>query len=100
MSSPEIQNIENGFFVLTNKSMYFAGQHTTFLYSLRFILSLEAYPDGLGLFRSIGAGFSEVSNSGSLVPRQIQQSSVLALGFTEKFDADLCFDSRCRMLIA
>jgi hypothetical protein len=32
--------------------------------------------------------------------RRIQQSSVLALRFTEKFDADLSFDGRCPMLTA
>jgi len=60
VSSQEVQYLDNGFFVLTNKSMYFAGQQTTFRVPYNSILRFKAYPDGLGFFRSIGAGREEI----------------------------------------
>jgi len=63
VSSPELQNLDAGFFVLTNKSMYFAGQQTTFRVPYNSILRFKAYPDGLGFFRSVGAGREKSSLS-------------------------------------
>src|SRR5579862_8419860 len=60
VSSPEFQNLDNGFLVLTNKSMYFGGQQTTFRIPYNSILRFKAYPDGLGFFRSIGDGREEI----------------------------------------
>jgi len=60
VSSPEFQNLDVGFWVLTNKGMYFAGEQTTFRIPYNSILRLKAYPDGLGFFRSIGAGREEI----------------------------------------
>ena len=60
VSSPEVQNVDYGFWVLTNKGMYFAGQQTTFRIPYNSILRFKAYPDGLGFFRSVGAGREEL----------------------------------------
>ncbi len=60
VSSPELQNLDSGFVVLTNLSMYFGGQQTTFRIPYNSILRFKAYPDGLGFFRSIGAGREEI----------------------------------------
>jgi|SRR5580692_2940621 hypothetical protein len=56
----DLRYLDNGFFVLTNKNMYFAGQRTTFRVPYNSILRFKAYPDGLGFFRSIGAGREEI----------------------------------------
>jgi hypothetical protein len=60
VSSPEMQNLDFGFWVLSNKSMYFGGEQTTFQIPYNSILRFKAYPDGLGFFRSTGAGREEI----------------------------------------
>jgi hypothetical protein len=60
VSSPEMQNVDSGFLVLTDKGMYYAGQQTTFRIPYNSILRFKAYPDGLGFFRSVGGGREEV----------------------------------------
>ena len=60
VSSPELQNVDFGFWVLSNKSMYFGGRQTTFQIPYNSILRFKAYPDGLGPFRNTGAGIEEV----------------------------------------
>jgi len=60
ISHPEFQNLECGFLVLTNNSMYFAGEQTTFRIPYNSVLRFKAYPDGLGYFRGIGAGMEEI----------------------------------------
>lgn len=60
VSTPEVQTIDSGFFIPTNKGMYFAGQQTTFRIPYSSILRFKAYPDGLGFFRSIGEGREEI----------------------------------------
>jgi hypothetical protein len=59
-SSPgQVQIIDNGFFTLTNKGLYFAGQQT-FRIPYTSILRFKAYPDGLGFFRGFGDGREEI----------------------------------------
>jgi hypothetical protein len=60
LSYPELQNLDSGFFDLTDKSMYFGGQQTTFRVPYDSILRFKAYPDGLGFFRTIGTGREEI----------------------------------------
>lgn len=60
VSSPELQNLDFGFWVLSNKSIYFGGEQTTFQIPYNSILRFKAYPDGLGFFRSTGAGREEI----------------------------------------
>ena len=60
VSYPEVQNLDGGFLVLTNKTMYFAGQQTTFRIPYNSILRFKAYQDGLGFFRSFGTGREEI----------------------------------------
>jgi hypothetical protein len=60
VSSPELQNLDFGFWVLTNTAMYFGGEQTTFKIPYNSILRFKAYPDGLGFFRSTGAGREEI----------------------------------------
>lgn len=60
ISSPELQNVDAGFLILTNMGMYFAGQQTTVFIPYNSILRFKAYPDGLGFFRNMGGGMEEV----------------------------------------
>jgi len=60
VSAPELQNLDFGFWVLSNKGIYFGGEQTTFQIPYNSILRFKAYPDGLGFFRSIGAGREEI----------------------------------------
>jgi hypothetical protein len=54
VSHPELQNLDFGFWVLSNEGMYFGGEQTTFQIPYNSILRFKAYPDGLGFFRSVG----------------------------------------------
>jgi hypothetical protein len=55
----QVQDIDNGFLILTNKGIFFAGQRA-FRIPYTSVLRFKAYPDGLGFFRSIGDGTEEI----------------------------------------
>jgi hypothetical protein len=57
--SQQVQNIDNGFLILTNKGIFFAGQRA-FGIPYTSVLRFKAYPDGLGFFRSLGDGREEI----------------------------------------
>jgi hypothetical protein len=59
-SLPEqVQNIDEGFLIVTNKGIFFAGQRA-FRIPYTSVLRFKAYPDGLGFFRSLGDGREEI----------------------------------------
>jgi hypothetical protein len=60
VSYPDLQPIDNGFFVATNMGMVFAGQNTTFRVPYQSVIRFKAYPDGLGFFRSAESGREEI----------------------------------------
>jgi hypothetical protein len=60
VSSPEMQNVDNSFLILTDRGMYYAGQQTTFRIPYNSILRFKPYPDGLGFFRNVGGGREEI----------------------------------------
>jgi len=60
LSTAELQNVDAGFLVLTNRSIYFGGQQETFRIPYSSIIRFKAYPAGLGFFRGAGAGREEI----------------------------------------
>jgi hypothetical protein len=60
VSTPELQDVDAGFLVLTNRSINFGGQQTSFRIPYSSILRFKAYPAGLGFFRGAGAGREEI----------------------------------------
>jgi hypothetical protein len=58
VSSPALYT-DVGFWVLSNKAMYFCGELTSFQIPYHSILRFKPYPDGLGFFRNTGTGREE-----------------------------------------
>jgi hypothetical protein len=58
--TPQLQYVDSGFLVLTDRGMYFAGQRMTFRIPYGAVLRYKAYPDGLGFFRGSGDGREEI----------------------------------------
>ncbi len=55
-----MKEIDYGGMLLTTKSLYFGGDHTTFCIPFSSVLSFHPQPDGIGLSRSVGHGRPEV----------------------------------------